>query len=121
MILFIAFLSIHLLLNFYLIRILKVSNVRHGLQAVLRSVIWAVCSYTLYPSWPDGFYCFVAFHLAFWFPFDLFLNLMIGERWDYIGETSKLDILGRTWPGAFIQGKVLLFIMGIAFLIFGPQ
>lgn len=121
MILFTIFLTIHLLVNFFLIRIVKVKNVFHGLQAIIRTVIWAGCSYYLYPSWPDLFYCFVAFHLAFWFPFDLLLNLMIGQKWNYIGETSKLDILGRTWPGAFIQGKVLLFIMGIAFLIYGPQ
>jgi hypothetical protein len=118
---FIIILTIHLFLNYYLIKVRQVKSVLHGLQAIIRSIIWAACSVYLYPSWPDVFYCFVALHLAFWFPFDLFLNILIGQRWDYIGKTSKLDILGRQWPGAFIPMKFLLFIMGVAFLTFGPQ
>ena len=100
-------------------RIIKKRSPNHAAQVVYRFVAW-----TLGASIFSGgdlrtfFTLLVAFHLAFWFPFDLILNLMRGLKWSYIGETAWLDKQGRKWPEAFQMFKLLFFITGIGYLIF---
>jgi len=101
--------------------IIKKRSPNHGMQVVYRSIVWFLLALYFGHTLEEKISYFIAFHLAFWFPFDLILNLMRGLAWNYIGSTSWLDKKALTWPGAFIPGKFLLFIIGMAFIIFGVQ
>lgn len=106
--------------------LIQKGGVNHQIQQVVRSVLWAALSVYFVGS---GFRSdinnvqlaityFIAFHLAFWFPFNTALNLIRGVEWNYIGNTAWLDKQMRKWPGIFIPLSFLISIIGIGLLIF---
>ena len=115
---FAAFFGIFLAWNTFLILVLKRSP-NHAVQQLLRSGVWITIACIIKPDWRDKVMYAISFHLAFGFPFDLFLNKLRGKEWLYIGDTAWTDQLGRQWPGAFWPMKFILFVMGMGTLIFG--
>ena len=99
--------------------IIQKRSPNHAGQVVYRSITWAIGAALFSGGDHERLITyFIAFHLAFMFPFNTGLNFMRGKAWNYIGETAWLDRQGRKWPGAFIPGQILLFIIGMGLLIF---
>lgn len=114
---FLGVLAFFLVTNWYMISVKKRSP-NHTSQAIFRSIAWSA-AFFWFPYWPDKIMYFISFHLAFMMPFNIFLNLMDGKAWNYIGNTAWIDRKGREWPAVYIQGQFLLFLIGMGTLVFG--
>lgn len=119
----IAFL-IFLAWNWLIIEKLNISP-RHGIQQLIRTIVWLALAILIQPDWRDKIMYFIAYHGAFGLPFNILLNLMRGKAWNYIGleedpeEDAWTDKIGREWPAAFWGVYFMGFLIGMGTLIFG--
>ena len=73
----------------------------HRSRFVLRAVVTALAAETIW----DFFLLSSLFYLTF----DYSLNLSIGNKWNYIGGTSKIDLFWRKYSAWQLPFKILLF------------
>ena len=115
---FFAVLAIFLAWNTYVI-VGQDRSPNHTSQFLWRALIWTLGS-VYYGGQEDlGLVAtyFVAFHLAFWFPFNTGLNLLRQRAWNYLGQTAWIDKQMRKWPDAAFLLSVLLTIIGVGLMI----
>lgn len=86
----------------------KVNKHRLGAAIVLFALIGA--------SWVSGWLTTPFWFFGWWLIFDACYNILIGQKWNYIGETAWLDRMQRKYP-AVTWFKYLGFIASIVILI----
>lgn len=114
---FILFFVYELWANWYLIEHQKKSP-DHAKRMVLRTLVFIfiplVWTDSNYPQWV---FIYLSFHLMFWFPFDVLLNIARGRYWNYQGKNSRLDRFTAPHADLFWGIKFLLMIVGIIIYI----
>jgi fatty acid desaturase len=69
---------------------------------------------------PIGFIPFLVYCLwSFWVFFDLGLNIMRGKKWNYLGENSFTDSIGKEHPTLYWVSKVVGAVITLYYFIFG--
>ena len=117
MIPFLILLFFELARNWYVIERLK-QTPNHARGWVLRVLVILFVAFAKFDLdlWPTVRYCIGA-GLAFWFPFDVGLNLIRGKAWNYLGKDAVLDRFNL--PGDLESVfKFVLMVCGI-WLILG--
>ena len=70
----------------------KKGKVNHVRGAALRLICLAPASYLM------GWQFIPLILFAYWILFEGFYNLLIGQKWNYVGETARIDKLQRKYP-----------------------
>ena len=81
----------------------------HRSRFMLRAVVTALAAATIW----DFFLLSSLFYLTF----DYSLNLSIGNKWNYIGGTSKIDLFWRKHIAWQLPFKILLFTSSLVLKI----
>jgi hypothetical protein len=115
MIPFLILLAFELARNYYIIERIK-QTPNHARGWVFRVLVILFVAFAKFDLdlWPTVRYCIGA-GLAFWFPFDVGLNLLRGKVWNHTGTVAKLDRFNS--DGWWIV-KAVLMVIGI-WLILG--
>jgi len=81
----------------------------HRSRWVLRLVVTALAAATIWD--------FLLLGSLFYLVFDYILNLSVGNRWNYIGGTSKIDLFWRKHIAWQLPFKILLFTSSLVLKI----
>jgi hypothetical protein len=110
MIAFISLLAFELARNWYIIERLK-QTPNHAKGWVLRVLVILFVAFAKFDLdiWPTVRYC-LGCGIAFWFTFDVGLNLLRGKVWNYTGKDAVLD---RFNSDAWWIVKAVLMCAGI--------
>jgi hypothetical protein len=112
MIPFLILLAFELARNWYVIERLK-QTPNQAKGWLLRVLVIHFVSFVKFDFdlWPTVTY-WIGCGLAFWFPFDVGLNLIRGKVWNYLGKDAFLDRFDLPGDSESI-GKFVLMIVGI--------
>ena len=81
----------------------------HRSRFVLRAVVTALAAETIWDLLLLG--------SLFYLVFDYLLNISVGNRWNYIGGTSKIDLFWRKHIAWQLPFKILLFTSSLVLKI----
>lgn len=84
----------------------------HIPRFLFRVLIALIFAWINVNSVKDYFVNFLQFGAGFYFAFDYILNIFEKRKWNYIGDTSKIDIFAKKY-----LGWELLLLLKIIFVI----
>lgn len=97
-------------LDWYLIEKRK-TGVNHVAEAIIRGMVIIVYGGAVFDAQPDtGGWVILYEVTSFYLIFELALNLMRGRTWDYLGNTSDMDLFFAKRRPLFYVAKIISFI-----------
>lgn len=129
MIALLILLAFELFRNWYII-VKRKQRVNHLNGLAFRALVILIVAFFKFDLEPDNvvifgrafvipvttiLYC-IGSGLAFWFPFDLFLNLIRGKVWNHLGSAAVLDRFNIAGDLEWVV-KFVLMLVGIKLLL----
>lgn len=71
----------------------------HVANALLSFMFLFTVTIALQEVWWQSILSFLLLGFVYYLTFDIALNKLLGKRWDYIGNTARLDRLIKGWFG----------------------
>lgn len=90
----------------------NISKRDHKYRFVFRALIGFLMSTYFHEDWIIKGLAWFLCGTTFWFIFDLGYNLLVGNKWNYIGETSATDSFFKKMPNwVMLATKLSLLIL----------
>jgi hypothetical protein len=106
----ILYILLDALVNWYWIeKLKKIPN--YLTSTIVRGWFFIVIGITV-PVTPETFIAWFLFTTcSFWVLFDLILNKLRGKPWNYLGENSFIDSIGKKHPSVYWIAKIVALVM----------
>jgi len=90
----------------------------HAIGTLTKLLVGLIPIVLLWKKWLYMLSFALAYFIIQWSGYNIIINLLIGQSWDYIGGTSWVDLWGRSHPIWFWTLQVLSLVLAIAISIY---